>query len=84
MDSRSSAHSRIAFRDVNRVGILDYNDFRGSMAGLCAPLSTLRLAPRGTRRMTRGQCEFATSSLCGTCTLYSLPVSRRTNKEFTQ
>jgi hypothetical protein len=30
--------------------------FRGSMAGLCAPLSTLRQSPRGLRRMTRGRC----------------------------
>jgi len=29
---------------------------RGSMAGLHAPLSTLRPAPRSTRRMTRGRC----------------------------
>src|SRR5260221_1034593 len=29
--------------------------FRGSMAGLKAPLSTLRLAPRYALRMTRGQ-----------------------------
>ena len=31
-------------------------DFRGSMAGLCVPLSTLRHALAGRRRMTRGQC----------------------------
>src|SRR6266568_6622518 len=30
--------------------------FRGSMAGLCAPLSTLRGSPRGPLRMTRGRC----------------------------
>src|SRR5215472_5854724 len=30
--------------------------FRGSMAGLCAPLSTLRRNPRGQLRMTRGRC----------------------------
>src|SRR5262249_18542731 len=30
--------------------------FRGSMAGLCAPLSTLRRSPRGPLRMTRGRC----------------------------
>ena len=30
--------------------------FRGSMAGLCVPLSTLRLHPRGRLRMTRGRC----------------------------
>src|SRR5450631_2877602 len=29
--------------------------YRGSMAGLCVPLSTLRPVPRGTTRMTRGQ-----------------------------
>src|SRR4051794_20729011 len=29
--------------------------FRGSMAGLHAPLSTLRRAPRDALRMTRGQ-----------------------------
>jgi hypothetical protein len=30
--------------------------FRGSMAGLCVPLSTLRLRHRGRLRMTRGRC----------------------------
>jgi hypothetical protein len=30
--------------------------FRGSMAGPCVPLSTLRPWPRGQARMTRGQC----------------------------
>src|SRR5499433_4076547 len=30
--------------------------FRGSMAGLCAPLSTLRRSPRGQLRMTRDRC----------------------------
>ena len=34
-----------------RIGI-----FRGSMAGLCAPLSTLRRNPRLQLRMTRGRC----------------------------
>src|SRR5260370_11119408 len=34
-----------------RIGI-----FRGSMAGLCAPLSTLRRIPRGQLRMTRVRC----------------------------
>jgi hypothetical protein len=31
--------------------------FRGSMAGLHAPLSTLRHTPHGVPRMTRGQCD---------------------------
>ena len=39
------------------------NFFRGSMAGLHVPLSTLHVAPRGTPRMTRGQC----GSLCLHC-----------------
>src|SRR5262249_57869188 len=30
--------------------------FGGAMAGLCAPLSTLRRNPRGQLRMTRGRC----------------------------
>ena len=30
--------------------------FRGSMAGLCAPLSTLRRGPHRPLRMTRGRC----------------------------
>jgi hypothetical protein len=30
--------------------------FRGSMAGLCTPLSTLRRDPRGPLRMTWGRC----------------------------
>src|SRR6185503_16149426 len=51
------------------------NLFRGSMAGLCAPLSTLRRHLHRCRRMTRGPVWFATPSLQETFTLYSLPVS---------
>src|ERR1700733_6665032 len=32
------------------------NDFRGSMAGLCAPLPTLRLRPRERKRTAWGRC----------------------------
>src|SRR5208283_2427061 len=53
--------------------------FRGSMAGPHLPLSTLRRAPHGTLRMTRGQCGSLYLSLCKTFTHYSLPVSRRTD-----
>jgi hypothetical protein len=49
----------------------------GSMAGLCAPLSTLRRCPRGHLRMTRGRCGSLLLHRW-TCTIYSLPVSRRT------
>ncbi|SPS02823.1 hypothetical protein CBM2634_U350002 [Cupriavidus taiwanensis] len=52
--------------------------FRGSMAGLYAPLSTLRCVPRGPQRMTRGQRDSLDLLLSGTFTLYSLPVIRRT------
>ena len=53
--------------------------FRGSMAGLCAPLSTLRRDPRGCHAHDSGPMRIATPSSQGTCTPYSLPVSRRTN-----
>ena len=52
--------------------------FRGSMAGLHAPLPTLRCHPRGRQRTARGRGGFATPSSWRTCTPYSLPVSRRT------
>jgi len=32
------------------------NFFRGSMAGLCVPLPTLRRCPRGQLRTARGRC----------------------------
>src|SRR5271166_1577808 len=53
--------------------------FRGSMAGPHLPLSTLRRAPHGTLRMTRGQCGSLYLSLYKTLTHCSLPVSRRTD-----
>jgi len=43
--------SAICTASAPRIGI-----FRGSMVGLCAPLSTLRRNPRGQLRMTRGRC----------------------------
>jgi hypothetical protein len=43
--------STICTVSAPRIGL-----FRGSMAGLCAPLSTLRRGPRGPLRMTRGRC----------------------------
>ena len=55
LGTRNSAPSRFAFRLANGVGTQKC-DFRGSMAGLHAPLSTLRDVPRGApSRMTRGQ-----------------------------
>src|SRR5262249_45751872 len=43
--------SAICTASAPRIGL-----FRGSMAGLCAPLSTLRRHPREQLRMTRGRC----------------------------
>ena len=34
----------------------EFYSFRGSMAGLCTPLSTLHPNPRRLRRTTRGRC----------------------------
>lgn len=54
------------------------SNFRGSMAGLCVPLPTLRRRPRGRLRTARGPMWFAIPSSQWTSTTYSLPVSRRT------
>src|ERR1700730_935555 len=43
--------SAICTASAPRIGI-----FRGSIASLCATLSTLRRNPRGQLRMTRGRC----------------------------
>jgi len=44
---------RVAFPHRNDVSTQDEGTFEGSMAGLCAPLSTLRQIPHGYWRMTR-------------------------------
>src|SRR5882724_8734762 len=43
--------SALCTASAPRIGL-----FRGSMAGLYTPLSTLRRSPRGLLRMTRGRC----------------------------
>ena len=48
--------------------------FRGSIPGLHVPLSTLRLYPRGQRRMTRGRC--------GPLTLQRMTLSFTTPRRF--
>jgi hypothetical protein len=57
-----------------------FDFFRGSMAGLCAPLPMLRRHPR--RYTAWGRGGLATPSSWRTCTPYSLPVSRRTQIKF--
>jgi hypothetical protein len=53
--ARADAPRCVAFHHLHGVGTQNRN-FRGSMAGLCAPLSTLRRGPHGQLRMTRGRC----------------------------
>ena len=55
MDACEGALISVAFHLWHGVGTQDQRFYRGSMAGLCVPLSTLRGAPRGASRMTRGQ-----------------------------
>ena len=52
----SNALVRVAFRGGKRRRHPGYQNFRGSMAGLRAPLPTLRRYPRGCRRTARGRC----------------------------
>src|SRR2546427_9744886 len=53
--ARDDALGCVAFHHMHGVGTQD-RTLRGSMAGLCAPLSTLRRDPRGPLRMTWGRC----------------------------
>ena len=69
-----NAPVRVAFRYPNSVGTRNC-DFRGSMAGLCVPLSTLHVRPHDRPRMTRGRCGSLLLHRQWTCTTYSLPVS---------
>ena len=54
--TRSNAPVRVVFRYLNSIRLFGVKLFRGSMAGLCAPLPTLRLCPCGQRRTARGRC----------------------------
>jgi len=61
------------------VGTQDEGTFAGhfQMAGLCAPLSTLRPIPSRVLAHDAGRCG-SLLFIVMTCTIYSLPVSRRT------
>ena len=56
--------------------------FRGSMADLCAPLSTLRRYPREYRRITRGPVWFAIPSLQRLSLSTLCRLRRRTDNAF--
>ena len=51
-----------------------FDSYRGSMAGLCVPLSTLHVVPRDTPCMTRGQYESLLLYCLGLSPVFSLPV----------
>src|SRR5271165_394463 len=54
--ARDDAPVHVAFREFDHVGTQIVSSFRGSMAGLCAPLPTLRRHPRECQRTARGRC----------------------------
>ena len=77
LDTCAGVSDHVAFHESYRVSTLE-NHLRGSMAGLHAPLSTLRRTPHGMLRMTRGQCGSLHLHRNGLAPTYFLPVSRRT------
>src|SRR5262245_61067268 len=80
--ARDGAPVRVAFHIRNRVGIRD-EGFRGSMAGPCYPLPTLRRHPRGRLRTARGRCGSLLLHRKGLAPSTSCRFRRRTPKPFT-
>src|SRR5450755_1180689 len=75
--ARDSAASGVAFRRFRARRHPGQAQFRGSIAGLRAPLSTLRCALTGRQRMTRGHRD-SLDLRCRTLSFPSLmPVVRR-------
>ena len=70
----NSASQHTAFRTFGMRRHPEKKRFRGSMAGLWTPLSTLHDAPRDAPCMTRGQIGSLLLALSGTFTPYALPV----------
>jgi len=77
-NTRVVASVRVAFHVKDRVGVRDRNHFRGSMAGLCVPRSTLRRRPRGRLRMTQGHRGSLLLQCCGLSPLAPRRFRRRT------
>src|SRR5437660_11772944 len=69
---------------LRKASVLGVCFFRGSMAGLCIPLPTLRLCPHGQRRTAWGRCGSLLLHRSGLAPPYSSPVSRRTRSEAIQ
>jgi hypothetical protein len=73
VDACAFACTDVAFRIKELRQHSDFRTFRGSMAGLHVPLSTLHVQPCDCPRMTRGQV----GSLRLTCTTLSFATPRR-------
>jgi hypothetical protein len=73
VDARGFAPTGIAFRLRELRRHSDFRTFRGSMAGLHVPLSTLHAQPCDCPRMTRGQV----GSLLLTCATLTFATPRR-------
>ncbi len=79
-DGRSQYHARSYCLPISKHRRHPGSErFRGSMAGLCAPLPTLRPRPRERVRTARGRCGLLLLHRSGLAPPYSLPVSRRTH-----
>jgi hypothetical protein len=80
--ARFNAPVRVAFHLCDNVSTRERN-FRGSMAGLRVPLSTLRLHPHGCPRMTRGRCRLLILQRNGLSPSIPCRFRRRTTKFMT-
>ena len=78
-----NASVHVAFRLADGVGALE-RYFRGSMASLNVPLSTLHDVPRGPPRMTRSDVVRYSFTVWDFHPEHSLPVSRRTSNNIIQ
>ena len=76
--ARNGASGRVAFRKMHCVGTQNRKLSRLNGWPMRPPVERLRRGPREHLRINSGPMWIATPSSQGTCTLYSLPVSRRT------
>jgi len=77
--TRLSVPDHVAFHRVKSVGTRDDVLSRLHYLAYAIPCERFKLALAGSPCITRGQGDWLGLSLSGTCTPYSLPVSRRTD-----
>jgi hypothetical protein len=78
--ARAGAPVRVAFRSVHSVGVPGVLFSRLNTQPRRTPVNASPTPSRGPAHDS-GTVWFATPSLEETCTLYSLPVSRRTHRQ---